>query len=107
MARSPLDVQHRHITAPSRTRSIAWLAVALILASCSRVPPGSPDYQNGYTAGCYDGRFDANAPTTQTTWIRDESLFGTNADYKEGWQEGYAKCYADERDYPIMGTIGR
>jgi hypothetical protein len=92
---------------PRYARGGIWVAAALMFASCSHVPPGSRDYQNGYTAGCYDGRFDADAPTTQTTWIRDESLFGTNADYQEGWQQGYAKCYADERDYPIMGTIGR
>ncbi|MGE0093785.1 MAG: hypothetical protein AB7M05_19935 [Alphaproteobacteria bacterium] len=107
MARTSLDVQHRHIAVRLLTRSGAWLAVVLILASCSRIPTGSPDYQNGYTAGCYDGRFDADAPTTQTAWIRDESMFEANADYKSGWQEAYAKCYADERDYPIMGTIGR
>jgi len=83
------------------------LAVVLILASCSRIPPGSRDYQNGDTAGRYDGRFDAQALTTQTTWIRDESMFETRPDYKTGWQEGYAKCYADEQDHPIMGTIGR
>ncbi len=105
MARPSFDVQHRHLAAAQRHG--AWLAIALILASCSRVPPGSSEYQNGYTAGCYDGRFDAQAPTTQTTWVRDESLFETSADYKSGWQEAYVQCYADERDHPIMGTIGR
>lgn len=64
-------------------------------------------YRDGYTAGCYGGFFDANGPTTQTGWPRDESLFEIREDYKEGWQEGYAQCYADERDHPLMGNVSR
>lgn len=90
-----------------REGGAVWLAAALILAGCSRVPPGSLDFQDGYIAGCSDGYFDAGGPTGQTRWMRDESLFETKADYKSGWQEGYTKCYVEERDHPTMGTIGR
>ncbi len=78
----------------------------LVLAGCSHQPPGSPQFEEGYTAGCSDGTFDAGGPSDQVEYMRDPTLYRTNADYKNGWQRGYAKCYRDSTEYPEMSNRG-
>ncbi len=82
----------------------AW-AVALLIAGCtSDVPLGSKDFREGYVAGCSDGSFDAGGPSGQVEYMREPTLYRTSADYKNGWQQGYAKCYRDQNEYPQMDS---
>jgi hypothetical protein len=77
---------------------------APLLAGCSHEPPGSNLFHEGYTAGCSDGSFDAGGPSGQVEYMRDPALYRTQPDYKNGWQQGYAKCYRDQNEYPPMDS---
>ena len=80
--------------------------VLSLLAGCSHQPPGSLLFEEGYTAGCSDGTFDAGGPSDQVEYMRDDTLYRTKPDYKNGWQQGYAKCYRDATEYPEMDNRG-
>ena len=83
----------------------AVYAAAMLIAGCtSSVPPGSTYFREGYVAGCSDGSFDAGGPSGQVQYMRDGTLYRTQLDYKNGWQQGYAKCYRDQNEYPQMDS---
>ncbi len=82
----------------------ACITAVLLIAGCSHQPPGSKLFEEGYTAGCSDGSFDAGGPSGQVEYMRDPTLFRTQPDYKNGWQQGYAKCYRDQTEYPQMDS---
>lgn len=84
----------------------ACIAAILLIMGCSHQPPGSPQFEEGYTAGCSDGTFDAGGPSDQVQYMRDNTLYRTKPDYKNGWQQGYAKCYRDSTEYPEMDNRG-
>ncbi len=84
------------MTVGGRRLADGVFCLAAALAGRSHVPLGSPAFQDGYVAGCYDGFFDADGPTTQTRWVRDDARFDSDADYKSGWQEGYVACFEEE-----------
>ncbi|MFO0998173.1 MAG: hypothetical protein U1F33_15940 [Alphaproteobacteria bacterium] len=81
---------------------VALLSMA-VLAACAQ--PGlsnqPQDYQDGYSAGCYNGRIAAgfNEPYSQP----DPSRYGTNEQYTEGWKSGYVECFEQYKRFPPMG----
>jgi len=78
-----------------RIRAVLALAAALALAACYNMPqdspPGTPDYRQGYANGCDSGLSDADNPYYHV--IKDPALYGGNADYRRGWDEGHQKCF--------------
>lgn len=83
------------------------LAAVLTAAACRLPPPGTPNFQDGYTAGCNDAAVDApGGQTGQPTWMRDENRFTSQPDYKEGWQEGFVACYRQWMETPAVGNRG-
>jgi hypothetical protein len=86
---------------------ILWLAASLATAGCYQPPAGTPDFQDGYHAGCDDAAVDSpGAQTGQTTWMRDEARIAAQPDYKEGWYQGYVACYRKWLDHPSMSNTG-
>lgn len=86
---------------------ILWLAASLATAGCHQAPAGTPDFQDGYHAGCDDAAVDSpGAQTGQTTWMRDEARIAGQPDYKEGWYQGYVACYRKWLEHPSMSNTG-
>lgn len=82
-----------------RRASIA-LGLAILAACRATIPAGPPAYQDGYRDGCNSGYADAFRPHHEQAYRVDRARFDSDADYKRGWQEAYAKCYQEERDFP-------
>ncbi|MFO0995410.1 MAG: hypothetical protein U1F33_01915 [Alphaproteobacteria bacterium] len=77
------------------------MAMVLLLAACQgTVPAGTPAYQDGYRDGCNSGYADAFRPHHEHAYRLDQARFDSNADYKRGWEEAYAACFKEERDFP-------
>ena len=84
------------------------IALAGMTASCKTtgagaVPPGTPDFRTGYTDGCTSGYGDAGRRGMEDVFVKDESRFDSDAQYKDGWLQGYAACYRSEREQPMLG----
>jgi hypothetical protein len=76
-----------------RTRACAAAALsALLAAACAAPQPRAqvnlsgfpPAFQQGYAEGCRS----AGARSVQ----RDENRYKTDADYLQGWNDGYSIC---------------
>lgn len=98
-------MRNRRVEAGIWPRAAAAAAAIMLIAGCtSSVPPGSTYFREGYVAGCSDGSFDAGGPSGQVQYMRDGTLYRTQPNYKNGWQQGYAKCYRDQNEYPQMDS---
>jgi len=88
----------RHIAATA-----SLLFVAGLLGACGKPwpPPGTPLYQNGWAAGCDSGYTEAGRDGYSRNY-RKGAEYGTESDYKQGWDEGYTYCYERERRTPWM-----
>ncbi|MDJ0949413.1 MAG: hypothetical protein QNJ94_10870 [Alphaproteobacteria bacterium] len=85
------------------TLAAATSAVA-ILAACDTLdgwpPPGPEEYRIGFADGCGSGYSDAGR---QGAIPLKRPAYGTDAEYKRGWHEGYDYCYDEEQRNPWMG----
>jgi hypothetical protein len=72
-----------------------------LLAACAsngmpnpRVPPpgGTANFDTGYIHGCNSGLQDADWDGWEDRYYKD-ALYGRDADYKSGWDQGYNNCY--------------
>ena len=67
---------------------------ALALLGCetsgSLTPPGSPQYKSGYVDGCDSAYAAAGKSGFQAK--KDDALYVSNLEYKEGWEDGFGLC---------------
>ena len=91
------------------------VASVLFLAACTgetlvnpQVPPpgSSPAFSDGYVAGCLSGFQDANRTGYESSYTKDESRYGTDAEYKAGWDQGHDACYLEELRHPRVTGEG-
>ena len=79
-------------------------STAVLTAACAELdqwpPPGPPNYRLGFGDGCWSGYEDAGRQGTSGV---KRALYGTDADYKQGWHEGWEYCYDEERRNPWVG----
>lgn len=81
------------------------IAVGL-LAGCANgfnVPDGSPAYKDGYLAGCQQGYYDGGWQVA-TPYTHDRQK--TDAEFGRGWEEGHARCYAQQLATPRITPAG-
>lgn len=79
------------------------LSIALTLGACggsvkqAMIERGfSEAYAEGYDHGCSSGKADGGSLFDQPA--KDQSRYGADADYTKGWDEGYAKCKAEQTE---------
>lgn len=73
----------------------ALVGVALAGCATDQAPPGnvdtkSPSYAIGYDDGCAASNKDARAQHKGP--VKNDQLYGSDASYYAGWNEGYKKC---------------
>ena len=70
------------------------LILSLILVGCAtsydHVPPGPPDYREGYRDGCNCGYVQAGHPYYR--WTKNVTKYGSSELYKQGWDDGRDTC---------------
>lgn len=73
--------------------SLAAACLLTMVAACGRGnADGSPSYTVGYVHGCDSGFTDLDM---RVNFVKDENRFRLDADYRKGWREGHAECYAE------------
>ena len=87
-----------------------WLgavSAAGILAACEGglvnpqiPPPGSRAFSDGYVDGCPSGFDDAGRDGYDQDYRKDTARYAHEPDYKQGWDQGYAACFAEEKRHP-------
>ena len=87
-----------------------WLgavSVAGILAACASglvnpqiPPPGSLAFRDGYVDGCPSGFRDANRDGYEQAYRKADTRYTREPDYKSGWDQGHAACFAEEQRHP-------
>jgi hypothetical protein len=79
---------------------LAVLVAGGALAACQSQMDGmiaeghDPAYAAGYQDGCSSGRKAAGGALVEGQ--KDASRYGSDSQYKEGWDAGAAKCQAEE-----------
>ena len=88
-------------------------AIMGILGACAYVsnpgfpdPARSQDYRLAYMAGCDCGFADAGRDGFQNAYQRDEKRFQSDPEYRNGWQDGYNACFAEQRRTPFSLPAG-
>jgi hypothetical protein len=91
------------------------LATGVAACSTTYTPPwgmptqGSPAYLKGYHDGCLTGLEAArkwmDAPVYPIARVfKDPEMFGSDAEYRRGWEEARHHCYQMELNYmPLRG----
>jgi hypothetical protein len=86
---------------------VASTMLAAVVGACApvanpAVPGGghSADYTSAYMAGCDSGFMDAGRDGFQNTFQKDGKLFETDPEYRLGWNDGHAACFAAEHRTP-------
>ena len=86
----------------SRWRTVVVVASAMAVAACTSTEEGliergyPPAYAEGYDHGCASGKAAAGGLFAQAQ--KDEARYaGSDSEYAQGWDTGYAKCLADMR----------
>ncbi len=100
----------RRIYGRGRLVTVLLLSLAGILGACSRnlvnpqiPPPGSPAFEEGYLDGCASGFASADREGYSASFRKDETRYGSEADYRRGWDAGLAACYEEQLRHPRMG----
>lgn len=97
-----------------RSRMVILVALAGAAVGCGPgrgnpqiPPPGPPAFQDGYLAGCPSGFTDAGRDGYQQSYRKDLPRYAGEADYRQGWDQGHAACYEEEKRHPkIIGAGG-
>ncbi len=85
----------------------ALAALALLAAACVNpsIPPNSSAaYVFGWSEGCDSGYSEAVRDGYALAYRRDQARYDSNAEYRGGWDDGYAACYEDEWRMPAVGV---
>lgn len=90
------------------------LSVAIPLDACTSglvnpqiPPPGSPDFEESYLHGCNSGFTDAGRDGYEQDYRKDAMRYTREPDYKQGWDQGYAACFEEEKRHPkVIGGGG-
>lgn len=70
-------------------------------------PPGSPAFEEGYLDGCNSGFRDAGRDGYEQNYRKDVTRYGREPDYKQGWDQGHAACFVEEKRHPkVLGAGG-
>jgi hypothetical protein len=87
---------------------LAGMLVALVgVGGCwGHVPPGSPEFAQGYAEGCDSGYGDAGWEVYYDHRRLDRQAYAERGDYRRGWDEGHKKCYEEEETHPHMSRSG-
>ncbi len=108
--------QARRIHGRGRLVTVLLLGLAGILCACSRnlvnpqvPPPGSPAFEEGYLNGCDSGFASADRDGYSTSFRKDEMRYGSEVDYRRGWDAGLTACYEEQLRHPksVGGHGGR
>lgn len=100
-----------------RDRFCFWkvgLAFALwgsILVACTTLPPfpelpkdATPSYKAGHYFGCEWGFMEAGRDQYTSIYYKDVERLEEDAEYREGWEDGYAICFEEGSRYlQLMG----
>jgi len=86
-------------------RILVLTTLLFTMSSCSAFGPvsmdrtngmlggyGSPDFKVGFNAGCQSGF--SNAGNPYNPYNKNRELYEEGGDYKDGWDEGYQRCYS-------------
>jgi hypothetical protein len=82
--------------------SIAMAGCGIFLTPQERAIRKDPNYRTGYSDGC--GAANAENSSLREKPTRDEVLYRSDKDYRNGWQSGYASCRSSQS--PYGGTAG-
>jgi len=63
-------------------------------------PEGSKQYVAGYRHGCQSGRHEAQRELF--FHIQDHDRYESNSEYTQGWDEGFALCFEQQEENPVM-----
>lgn len=63
----------------------------------AHVPAGPPDWREGYSDGCRTGRNAAGSIGDRFT--RDHGRYASEAQYKQGWDDGFVICKSKWESY--------
>ena len=74
---------------------LAACSTVLLTPDMDLVKDESPDFQDGYKAGCYSG-YVAGGSIVHKFRRDGERL--TEAEYNKGWKKGYRQCKSDFRE---------
>lgn len=74
----------------------------IFLSREQRAVRKDPNYRAGYSDGC--GAANAENASIREKPYRDEVLFRSDKDYRNGWQSGFASCRSSQS--PYGGTAG-
>jgi hypothetical protein len=86
--------------------------MAFAVSGCAEIPdpseppPGPPEFEQAYIDGCISGYDDAGRDGYRSMFRKDVEAFASDAAYKNGWDQGHAACYEDERRTPRMMLPG-
>jgi hypothetical protein len=84
------------------------LVLAALVGACDATlvnpqmtPPGtSIAFADGYPPGCLSGFKDANRVGYENNYSKDLVRYGTDAEYRAGWDRGHDACYLEEQLHP-------
>jgi hypothetical protein len=110
-------VRTRRSAANLRSAGLAAAClVSLSLAACAQgpgwvnpwvPPPGQPEaFDDGWVDGCVNGYNDAGRDGYQLIAHKDMQRYLKDAEYKRGFDPGYAGCFDDEKRHPKIRPEG-
>lgn len=99
----PMRARIRQVAAICGLLALVAATAACKTTGAGAVPPGPPGFQTGYTDGCTSGYGDAGRRGMEDVFVKNESRFDSDSEYKDGWLQGYAACYRSEREQPMLG----
>ncbi len=91
--------------APKIAAPMAFAALTLLVAACANphIPQNSSAaYAFGWSDGCDSGYTEAYRDGYSQRYAKDEARFESDAEYRSGWDDGYAVCYEDEWRMPYI-----
>ena len=92
---------------PNLGESLAVIVfVGGVFAACTPLPPypasppdASPAYKAGKFYGCEWGFMEAGRDHYSHIYYKDVKRLAEDADYREGWQDGYDVCFEEGSRY--------
>ena len=96
------------------SRRLGIISIGGLLVACAGdlvnpqvPPPGTPAFRDGYVDGCPSGFRDAGRDGYEQDYRKDITRYGRDPEYKQGWDQGYAACFEEEKRHPkVLGAGG-
>jgi hypothetical protein len=105
-----MDKRNRKLFRPSCVAALACTFAACTggnLVNPQVTPPGSSiAFADGYSPGCLSGFTDANRVGYETAYSKDVERYGTDREYRAGWDRGHDACYLEEQLHPRVTGEG-